>query len=89
MSLAALEVAKDRGMEVPQELSVVSFDDTPIVKFSTPPLTAIRQPISDMTARAAKLLINSSQGGKPPEDPEILPFELIVRGSTTKPSGRA
>ena len=89
MSLAALEVAKDRGMEVPQELSVVSFDDTPIVKFSTPPLTAIRQPISDMTARAAKLLIDSSQGGKPPEDPEILPFELIVRGSTTKPSGRA
>ena len=89
MSLAALEVAKERGMELPRDLSVVSFDDTPIVKFSTPPLTAIRQPISEMTARAAKLLIQLTQGGAAPADTEILPFELIVRGSTTTPSGRA
>jgi len=88
MSLAALEVAKERGLEVPRDLSVVSFDDTPIVKFSVPPLTAIRQPISQMTARAAKLLIESSRGGTSPEDTEFLPFELIVRGSTTKPLGR-
>jgi len=90
MSLAALEIAKDRGMVVPRDLSVVSFDDTPIVKFSTPPLTAIRQPISQMTARAAKLLIASTKGGPLPEDSELLPFELIVRGSTMPPSsGRA
>jgi LacI family transcriptional regulator len=89
MSLAALEVAKGRGMEVPRDLSVISFDDTPIVKFSTPPLTAIRQPIAQMTARAAKLLIASTQGGAAPDDTEILPFELIVRGSTITPSGRA
>jgi LacI family transcriptional regulator len=89
MSLAALEAAKERGMDLPRDLSVVSFDDTPIVKFSTPPLTAIRQPISEMTARAAKLLIELTQGGAAPEDTEILPFELIVRGSTTTPSGRA
>ena len=89
MSLAALEVAKERGMEVPRDLSVVSFDDTPIVKFSTPPLTAIRQPIAQMTARAAKLLIESASDGTSSEDVEFLPFELIVRGSTTTPPGRA
>jgi DNA-binding LacI/PurR family transcriptional regulator len=42
-----------------------------------------------MTARAAKLLIELTQGGEAPEDTQILPFELIVRGSTTTPSGRA
>ena len=88
MSLAALEVAKGRGMELPRNLSVVSFDDTPIVKFSTPPLTAIRQPISEMTARAAKLLIDFKNNGSPDET-EILPFQLIVRGSTAAPPGRA
>jgi LacI family transcriptional regulator len=89
MSLAALEVAKERGMEVPRDLSVVSFDDTPIVKFSTPPLTAIHQPISEMTARAAKLLIDFKQDEGAPKDTEILPFQLIVRGSTAPPPGRA
>jgi len=82
MSLAALEVAKDAGLDVPGDLSIVSFDDTPIVKFSTPSLTAIRQPISQMTARAAQLLIGANRGESKTEETEILPFEFIVRGST-------
>ena len=82
MSLAALEVAKGEGLEVPRDLSIVSFDDTPIVKFSTPPLTAIRQPISQMTARAAQLLIGVNRGEARSEKTEILPFEFMVRGST-------
>lgn len=82
MSLAALQVAKEQGLEVPRDLSVVSFDDTPIVKFSTPPLTAIRQPIAPMTARAASLLIQSNDGDAAPDGTDLLPFELIVRGST-------
>lgn len=86
MSLAALEVAKERSLGVPRDLSVVSFDDTPIVKFSTPPLTAVRQPIARMTARAAELLIQCTSGGIAPDQPEILPFELILRGSTTTPA---
>jgi LacI family transcriptional regulator len=82
MSLAALEVAKHAGLDVPGDLSIVSFDDTPIVKFSTPSLTAIRQPISQMTARAAQLLIGANRGESETEETEILPFEFIVRGST-------
>ena len=86
MSLGALQVAKSRGFDVPRELSIVSFDDTPIVKFSTPPLTAIRQPIASMAARAAELLIESNSGAPPTDDEiDILPFELIVRGSTAPP----
>ena len=85
MSLAALETAKEGGLEVPRDLSIVSFDDTPIVKFSTPPLTAIRQPIAPMAARAAELLIAANGGDSGPDDVQMLPFDLIVRGSTTAP----
>lgn len=85
MSLAALNVAKSRGFEVPRDLSIVSFDDTPIVKFSTPPLTAIRQPIAPMAARAAELLIGANSGQPAPDTVSMIPFELIVRGSTARP----
>ena len=85
MSLAALDTAKQHGLEVPRDLSIVSFDDTPIVKFSTPPLTAIRQPIAPMAARAAELLIASNSGEAAPDGVHMLPFELIVRGSTAAP----
>ena len=85
MSLASLEVAQSRGLEVPGDLSIVSFDDTPIVKFSTPPLTAIRQPIAPMAARAAELLIGANGGEHSSDTVSMIPFELIVRGSTARP----
>ena len=85
MSLAALEMARSSGIDVPRDLSIMSFDDTPIVKFSTPPLTAIRQPIAEMAACAANLLIRTANGEPVPDTPNILPFELIVRGSTAPP----
>lgn len=86
MSLAALHVARDQGLEVPRDLSVVSFDDTPIVKFGAPPLTAIRQPIAAMTACAADRLIRAANGETPPLDAAVLPFDLIVRESTAAPA---
>lgn len=87
MSLAALDVARARGLEVPRDLSIVSFDDIPAVKFAAPPLTAVRQPIAAMTARAAELLIRAAGGEPGPGAPDILPFELIVRSSTAAPAG--
>ncbi len=57
MTLAALEVARDRGLNVPRDLSLVSFDNTPIVRFSQPPLTAIDQPIAETVSRAVEQLI--------------------------------
>lgn len=57
MTLAALEVARDRGLHVPRDLSLISFDNTPIVRFSQPPLTAIDQPIAETVSRAVEHLI--------------------------------
>jgi LacI family transcriptional regulator len=82
MTLATLQVAKARNLRVPEDLSLVSFDDTPVVRFSVPPLTAINQPIAAMTARAAELLIRAKSGATEPQPPSIVPFELVVRGST-------
>jgi len=85
MALAALEVARAQGLEVPRDLSIISFDDTPIARFCVPPLTAIRQPIAGMTACAAVLLIRAANGEPLHEEPKVLPFELIVRQSTAPP----
>ncbi len=81
MAFAVLHEAAKYDIAVPGELSVISFDDTPGVRFSVPPLTAIRQPISAMAERASKELIK--QDDKPLAGAQIvLPFELIVRNST-------
>ncbi|MFU7528994.1 LacI family DNA-binding transcriptional regulator [Qipengyuania sp. ASV99] len=57
MTLAALEVARDRGLHVPRDLSIISFDNTPIVRFSQPPLSAIDQPIAQTVSLAVERLI--------------------------------
>lgn len=85
MAFAALHVASAHGRSVPGDLSVVSFDDTPGVRFSVPPLTAIRQPIADLAAKVCELLIAAANG----EDTTgnyHLPFDLVMR-STTAPPG--
>ena len=85
MALAAVQVAKARGLVVPDDLSVVSFDDSPLARFSTPPLTAIVQPIAAMTARAAELLIVGAPGDPEADARSVLPFTLAVRDSTAAP----
>ncbi|RUV30408.1 LacI family transcriptional regulator, partial [Mesorhizobium sp. M1A.T.Ca.IN.004.03.1.1] len=48
MSIAALAAVRERGLDVPHDISLVSFDDTPIVRFTHPPLTAVVQPIAEV-----------------------------------------
>ena len=91
MALAVLDVARARGLSVPADMSVISFDDSPVARFSAPPMTAITQPVAAMTARAAELLIaatapaTSTTTEPAPDGPSILPFALAVRGSTAPP----
>lgn len=83
MAFAVLHVANLLDIKVPHRLSVVSFEDTPGVRFSVPPLTAIRQPTAAIVARACDVLMNIAEG-KPVERQHVLPFELIVRDSTAR-----
>lgn len=82
MTLAALATARRRGLEVPRDLSLISFDNTPIVRFSQPPLTAIDQPIADIVARAVSLLIDAVKSGRAPEREVVVSASLVERGST-------
>ena len=86
MALAVLHAAPRFGRTVPGDLSVISFDDTPGIRLSVPALTSIRQPISEMASRAAELLIAASREGPVEAKDHILPFGLIVRGSTAPPA---
>jgi LacI family transcriptional regulator len=85
MTLAALEVVRHLGLDVPADLSLVSFDDTPIVRFSHPPLTAVVQPIAEVTATAVNLIIADRAKDQGPGVPVVVPASLAVRGSTAAP----
>lgn len=88
MALAALEVARDRGLKVPGDLSLISFDNTPIVRFTQPPLTAIDQPIAETVSRAVEQLIARGDGGA--DDAVIdVAAGLVERLSTAPAPDRA
>jgi LacI family transcriptional regulator len=82
MALGVYEAARQRGLRVPDDLSVVGFDDLPEARWSSPPLTTVRQPLSDMGALAARTVLRLSRG-ELIETPKVeLATELIVREST-------
>ena len=89
MALATLDIARERRLTVPDELSLISFDDTPIVRFTHPPLTAVIQPIAEVTARAVELIIAHQMGRDTPNSPVVVPASLVVRSSTTRPGSPA
>jgi LacI family transcriptional regulator len=85
MALATIEVAHALGLSIPADLSLVCFDNTPLVRFTRPPLTAIDQPVAEITARAVELLISAQRGELPAPVPVVVPASLVVRESTAAP----
>jgi LacI family transcriptional regulator len=82
MALGLYQAAKDLGLKVPDDISVVSFDDTPIAARVEPAMTSVRLPIRDMGRRAAQLLM-TEKGTKITEDQISFTPELIIRDSAT------
>ncbi|PHY13260.1 LacI family transcriptional regulator [Caulobacter sp. B11] len=83
MALAVLHVAQRLGLSTPRDLSVATFDDSPSIRFSFPPMTTIRQPVAEMAALGARILIDAAATpGQADRSHHLLPFELIVREST-------
>src|SRR3546814_19423012 len=62
MALATLAVARERGLVVPDQLSIVSFDNTPVVRFTQPALTAVDQSVAETPSRAVELIIAAQRG---------------------------
>ncbi|HEY9522117.1 MAG TPA: LacI family DNA-binding transcriptional regulator [Thermopolyspora sp.] len=80
MAAAAIQALRRAGRKVPEDVAVVGFDDAPIARHTNPPLTTIRQPVEEVAALAARLLLVSLSTGETGDNP-ILPTELVVRGS--------
>lgn len=85
MALACLAVAREQGLDVPADLSLVSFDNTPVVRFTQPPLTAVDQPVAETASRAVELIILSQRGQDLPSQPVVVEAALIERQSTAPP----
>lgn len=82
MALGAIRAVRQRGLSVPQDVSVVGFDDSPLIAFTEPPLTTIRQPVEAMATAAVDALLEEV-GGNPGQRAEFMfQPELVMRGST-------
>ena len=85
MALGAVRAATEAGLSVPEDLSVVGFDDIQIAPHVNPPLTTVRQDKAGLGAAAADALISLIEGGADTTGLTMLPVELIARGSTAPP----
>lgn len=83
MALGAVRAARERGLEVPGDVSVVGYDDTALIAFTDPPLTTLRQPVLAMGGAAAAAMSQLISGSGPGHRGEYL-FrpELVVRRSS-------
>lgn len=83
MALGASQAAKDRGLLVGSDFAVTGFDDAPMVQYTFPPLTTLRQPISEIGERIISMLMEYINLGKIPQGPTVLVApQLVIRGST-------
>lgn len=86
MAAGVVYAARERGITVPDELSVIGFDDTPIAAHIWPPLTTVRWPIVSMARAAARKLVRELIGGEAAEpQPSELPSMLVKRASVAPP----
>jgi LacI family transcriptional regulator len=84
MALETLEVAKGLGLRVPEDLSLVGFDNIPESVMARPALTTINQPIQQMGHRSIELLLALMKGEEPDSMHVTLPTDLVIRSSTAR-----
>jgi DNA-binding LacI/PurR family transcriptional regulator len=89
-AIGAIRALKDVGRRVPEDVSVVGFDDIQSAAYSTPSLTTVRQPLFEMGKRGAQILLERIANREAPYPAEIVTTpELIVRESTARANGHA
>ena len=79
------EAARQHGLRIPEDLSVIGFDDLPVARWASPPLTTVRQPLAEMGSAAAQMLGELIDGVPLRSNRVELSTELIVRESTAAP----
>ena len=83
-TIVLMSVVRTFGIKIPEELSVVGFDDIPASRYSAPPLTSVRVPISEVGRTAITRLVEVIREEPASPSSHILPVELIIRESTAR-----
>ncbi len=81
-ALGVYQAARERRLHIPEDLSVIGFDDLPVATWVGPPLTTIRQPLVQMAATAARMALRLARGEQLGQTRVELATELVVREST-------
>ncbi|MGB9777063.1 MAG: LacI family DNA-binding transcriptional regulator [Anaerolineae bacterium] len=85
MAVGAIRALEEAGLQVPRDVSVIGFDDIPLASYFDPPLTTLRQPMAELGAHAARLLIAAiREPGLSPEQ-VLLPARIVERASCAPP----
>jgi LacI family transcriptional regulator, galactose operon repressor len=85
MAAGVIAEAHELGLTLPQELSVMGFDDAPLAQMLWPPLTTMSQPIAELARLAVRRLLDRLQGAQSSEAATPLAFHLVRRSSTCPP----
>jgi LacI family transcriptional regulator len=85
MAQGAMDAIRERGLLIPQDMSIVGFDDIPLAAVLNPPLTTLHQPMEDMGRQATEMLLALINHPDEEQHSIVLPTELILRESTAPP----
>lgn len=89
IALGAIRELRDAGLHVPEDVSVVGYDDLPVARYLEPALTTVHQPMREVGARAAGLVLDQIAGGAAPApEDHLLPAVLVPRQSVRPPAVR-
>jgi LacI family transcriptional regulator len=84
LAIGVVRILKDKGLRVPEDVSVVGFDDIEIADYLIPRLTTIRQPLEEIGAQTALILHRAITGQAAPKQDQVLPYKLVIRESTAQ-----
>lgn len=85
MALGAIRAVRAHGLDVPRDISVIGYDDSPLLAFTDPPLTTVRQDVGRMSRHAVSALLDEINGVRHPRRELLFHAELVVRNSTGRP----
>ena len=81
VAMGAKSALREAGLRIPDDISIIGFDDIPWAKYSDPPLTTVRLPAQEMASKACLVLLGLMKGSEPNEQHTVLDTELVVRRS--------
>jgi LacI family transcriptional regulator len=88
-ALGVMRAARELGLSIPEDVSIVGYDDLSVSEWVGPQLTTVRQPLREMATTAAHMVFSLARGQHPPNERIDLATELVVRESTCPPKERS